>query len=42
MKEYDIVIIGGGMAGMTASIVPLQNNINKILIIEREQNLGGI
>ena len=39
---YDIVVIGGGISGMTALLAPLENNINNILIIERESSLGGI
>ena len=39
---YDIVVIGGGISGMTALLAPLENNINNILIIERESSLGGV
>lgn len=36
---YDIIIIGGGMAGMTAGLYALRNQ-KKVLIIEKE-NIGG-
>ncbi|MBR2908786.1 MAG: FAD-dependent oxidoreductase [Clostridia bacterium] len=36
---YDIIVIGGGMAGMTASLYALRND-KKVLIIERE-SVGG-
>lgn len=39
---YDIVVIGGGISGMTSLLAPLENNIKNILIIERESSLGGI
>lgn len=39
---YDIVVIGGGISGMTSLLAPLENNIKNILIIERENSLGGI
>ena len=39
---YDIVVIGGGISGMTALLATLENNINNILIIERESSLGGV
>lgn len=42
MKEYDLVIIGGGISGMTSALVALENNIDNVLIIEREVSLGGI
>lgn len=42
MKEYDLVVIGGGISGMTSALVALQSNISNILIIEREVSLGGI
>ena len=38
----DLVIIGGGPAGMSAAIAAYENGIRDILILERDENLGGI
>lgn len=38
----DLVIIGGGPAGMSAAIAAYESGVRDILIIERDTSLGGI
>ena len=38
----DLVIIGGGPAGMSAAVSAYKNGIKDIIILEREETLGGI
>ena len=40
--EKDLVIIGGGPAGMSAAVSAYEAGIRDILIIERDKKLGGI
>ena len=42
MKTYDMIIIGGGSAGMSAAVSAKAQGIRKILILERSEELGGI
>ena len=42
MLSYDLIVIGAGIAGMTAAMGAANLGVKKILVIERESSVGGI
>jgi len=39
---YDLIIIGAGPSGLSAALTAYENGVKKILLIERDKELGGI
>lgn len=42
MKTYDLVVIGGGSGGLSAAISAYDDGVKNILVLEKEEYLGGI
>ena len=41
-KVYDVAIVGGGAAGVAAAIGAARNGAKKIVVLDREVELGGV
>lgn len=42
MERYELVIIGGGPAGLAAAAAAREAGVEKLVILERDRELGGI
>lgn len=42
MKKAQVVVIGGGPAGMSAAVAAKEAGADKVMIIERDNHMGGI
>ena len=42
MAAYELIVVGGGPAGLAAACQAWENGLRRILILERDSELGGI
>lgn len=42
MRQYELVVIGGGPAGMAAAVAAAEAGVSSILLVERDERLGGV
>ncbi|MCQ2969890.1 MAG: NAD(P)/FAD-dependent oxidoreductase [Clostridium sp.] len=41
MEKYDLVVIGSGASGLVSAITAMREGVRNVLIIEKEEDLGG-
>jgi len=42
MNNYDMVIVGGGTAGLAAAIAAKENGVDSVVILEMDAGIGGV
>ena len=42
MADYQLIVVGGGPAGLAAAIAAWKGGLKRILVLERDRDLGGI
>jgi len=42
MQVYDLVVIGGGISGISSAIAAKKNGVEGVLILEKDSELGGV
>ncbi|MCL2167361.1 MAG: FAD-dependent oxidoreductase, partial [Clostridiales bacterium] len=40
--SYDLVVVGGGVAGVAAALAAKRNGVEKVLLIEKQAVFGGL
>jgi thioredoxin reductase len=42
MQVYDLIVIGGGVSGLSSAIAAKKDGMDRVLILEKDEQLGGM